>query len=207
MIRILVTLVLLGGCTQMQSARVLRPGTTRVSAGIARASSSDDTAKLPFYFGELRVAHGIKDGVELGIQLGRSAGLDENISALGIAPKVRVYETFHGAISVAAPAVVAWEEHGTDFTSGTFAFHPTVYVGLRLEDDVELVLSPRGGAVWRSETMERTIYMGGVAAGFSFGAWGTATIQPEIGITILRFDGSERNDAVFTIGVGVTGGG
>lgn len=205
--RVLVALTLLGGCTQMQSARVLRPGETRVSAGIARLSSSSDTARLPFYLGELRVAHGIKDGAELGIQLGRSAGLDGNVSALGITPKLRVYETGGGAISVAAPAVVAWEEHGTDFTSGTVAFYPTFYLGVQLDAEVELVVSPRGGAIWRPDSNERTIYLGGVTAGFSFGAWGEATVQPEIGVTILRTDGNDRNEAVFSIGLGVTGGG
>ncbi|MBA3460612.1 MAG: hypothetical protein H0T46_11655 [Deltaproteobacteria bacterium] len=207
MIRVLLATVALVGCTQMQSARTLRTGDTRVSAGISRMSISDDTQLIPFYLGELHVAYGVTDTAEVGLQLGRSAGIGDAISSVGVAPKISLHETRAIAVSLAFPGVVAWDESRTLSPSVAAAAYPTLYVGLQLDGETEVVLSPRVGGVWRPGSGDSSnVFLLGGAVGLSIGAPARATVQPEIGILLVQSSTTDHREAVFTIGFGVTAG-
>lgn len=208
MIRGLAAAALLAACAQMQSARLLRPGHTAVSAGLSRVSLDDNSQNVPTYFGEVRVAHGFSDTVEVGALVGRSAGNDQNGSAFGLAPRFRLRESSTSAISLSIPAMALWQENGAQFHGGELAVCPTVYVGFQLAPETELVLSPRAGVLFRpGDDTTSTLFLVGGAIGLSLGSPGGATLHPEIGVMVDQPTSTAApTELALTFGLGVTAG-
>lgn len=197
--------IALAGCTTMQSARVLAPGKTQVSAGVARSRVPEYGA---LWLGEVRVAHGVTDGFELGAHVSRTPGSGETISALGIDPKVRLGEWPKARISAALPVSLAWDEKDSDVGSPTLLVLPALFLGYDMSPETELVFAPRGGLVrtTSADTASSTLYAIGATLALHIGDRATgAGVHPELGV-LMYGGGGVSTDVIATIGLSVTAG-
>ncbi|MBA3461599.1 MAG: hypothetical protein H0T46_16675 [Deltaproteobacteria bacterium] len=199
--------IALAGCTTMQSSRVLDPGKTQLGVGVTRITLNEDDE--PIYAGEVRVARGVSDTFELGAHLVRTPGMGEAFSSLGIDPKFQVSRSATSAVSVAIPFSVAWTDEGFhDLATGTIQLFPTLYAGVDLSKNVELVFSPRAGIAKLSKEGSDPIYGIGAAIGLHIGDAATSSaLHPEFSIlNIGSVEDSGDSETFVMIGIGVTAG-
>lgn len=205
------TLLLLtaaAGCAgTYQSAHTLAPGKTQVTADItaARATDNGDTSDTVMT-GELMVRHGLDDGLDGGIRLGRLPDDDStsSASALSFDIKKRLSDSETNTISLDIPAGILWSESGLNFSDGILHFTPTLLVGLQVDPSTEVVFGPKFILLLNPEndSSDHTAIGGGATLGVRFSdAARTYGIQPELGIAKV-----EDIDVILTFGIAVAAG-
>lgn len=193
-------LVLLAGCTQLQSAHTLPPGASRFGAGISHNTvEKQDGAN---WMGELTLSHGVVKGFEVGGVVARTPGVADASSAIGVIPKVSLSETAGSAVAFEVPVGVSWQEVRDDWQHGAVEIAPTMLFGTDVGRRTELVAGPRIGVMWRPD--DDNLFGIGGTAGLAIGDRMSA-LHLELGI-LLYESANQDLHSVFTLGLGVTAG-
>jgi len=192
--RVLLLLASSACATSAQSARPVDPGTTEVTVSLGRAASLKEPSRSPSgesdplakgvaegaWTGELMIRHGMTDGFDGGLRLGRMPGLG-GLSVAAVDLKVRVVRSPRVVVSLGGPAGIVWEETPGPSYLGAVAV-PTLYLGMEVSPTVELVAAPKLHLIFaRGEAMEQ-------AWGLTIGPRFTEprrrwAVHPELGIT------------------------
>ena len=107
--------------TSYQSARVLAPGKTQVTAGLARTSSTEAGFDEGLWAGDLQAHTGVADKVEIGGRLVRTPGYGNTGSYAAIEGRFQVVPD---RVSVALPVGIIWAEEMDDFETGAYLVTP-----------------------------------------------------------------------------------
>jgi hypothetical protein len=195
----------MAGCSTMQSARTLAPGKTQVGVGMTLIDVSGQNSDSQFV-GELRVAHGASDGVELGARIARTPGGGAAYSAVGVGAKFQLSHSATSSVALELPIALGWVDMSLHMRqSQTFEAFPTLYLGASLAKDVEGVFASRIGIAFDGDTSR---YGYGASLGLRFGdqASGSA-LHPEVGMFHATDGGYGESGVTFlTIGISVTAG-
>ena len=203
-------LVLLVGCaSSYQSARVLAPGKTQVTAALSRTDifSDDELGDgVTAWGGDVQVRQGVVDRFDLGVRLSRTPGALETLSQLAVEPKVQITDpNASTTLSVALPIGVGWAENGDDWEDGTVLITPTVFIGVDLSPSAELVIGPKVFAIFPdAKTEDSEIEFGGSIGVRFHDASRTWAVHPEV--SFLRFAEDGESITFLTFGVGVSAG-
>jgi hypothetical protein len=138
---VLAAVMLAGGCmpppfAELQSARLLRPGATEVTAHASRVTAYDEgeSERAQDEFG-LQVGYGLAERVELrGRYVRLSPATDQDgVNVVGLGPKVRLSE------DVAALFLPVGFAFGGGVDAGdSFQFHPTLLLTLPASSRIEV---------------------------------------------------------------------
>ncbi|HEY5934362.1 MAG TPA: hypothetical protein VIU61_07005 [Kofleriaceae bacterium] len=199
----------LGCASSYQSARVLAPGKTQVTAAVSRTDifSEDELGDgVTAWGGDVQVRQGVVDRFDFGVRLSRTPGALETLSQFSLEPKVQITgPEASTTLSVALPIGVGWAENGDDWEDGTVIITPTVFVGVELSPSAELVIAPKVFAFFPdAKTEDSEIEFGGSIGVRFHDASRTWAIQPEV--SFLRFAEEGESISFLTFGVGVSAG-
>lgn len=195
----------LTACTASQSARVLAPGKTQVTAAINRNEVTGDTDSDAIWSGEVMVRHGLGDRFDGGLRVARTPGRGEAVSLAQLEPKVQV--TAADAATTLALALglgLAWGEQGSDFEDGTYVIAPTVFVGHALSPTAELVFAPKLSVIKPDGSSESLTGVGaalGVRVTDPARSW---AVHPEL--LVQRISDDNDSETFVTLGLGVSVG-
>jgi hypothetical protein len=206
------TIALAGACTTAaQSARVVDPGKTQVTAAITRTTLSGDgvgeSDEPSAWNGEIMARHGIGRQFDAGLRLARIPGA-ETVSSLVAEPKFQITAPeSQTTFSVALPVGIGWADELDDGSGHLYLITPMLLLGQALSPTLEVVLAPRVFILIPSEDdADSEVELGG-SVGVRFHnearTWG---IQPEIGY--VRFSPSDESGSVnfLTFGVSISAG-
>jgi hypothetical protein len=210
-------LALVGCGGSFQSARTLAACKTQVTADVSAFHGSGLSDVRPpetrgwNVLGDLMVRHGIIDGLDAGVRIGRTPGSQtygDTGSQLFVDLKKRLTAAASTTtISIDVPVGVLWSERRETFNDGTLALVPTLLVGHDINATTELIIAPK--FLWLHRAANNDGYPidstigGGVSLGIRFSddrrAW---AIQPEL--SVLKLEGTDG--ALITFGLGVAAG-
>ncbi|MBZ0235505.1 MAG: hypothetical protein K8M05_24460 [Deltaproteobacteria bacterium] len=195
-------LLVAGACaTTHQSARVLEPGKTQVTAALGRTSADEGGLDEGIWSGDLQVHTGLADKIEGGARLVRTPGSGGTLSYGAVEGRFQIVPDL---VSIALPFGLLWAEEGADFDDGFFLATPTVFVGSQLSPTLELVAAPKLYVfIPTDDEGDTEVELGGsVGARFTNPAR-TWAIHPELGL--LRIGGDDSVTYI-TFGLGVSVG-
>jgi hypothetical protein len=208
-ITLLVLTMLVGCASSYQSARVLAPGKTQVTAALSRTeifSEGELGDGVTAWGGDIQVRQGVVEKFDFGVRLSRTPGALETLSQLAIEPKFQLTgKDASTTISIALPIGVGWAENGSDWEDGTVLLIPTMFVGVDLSPTAELVIGPKVFAIFPdAKTEDSEVELGGSVGVRFFDASRTWAIHPEI--SYLRFAEDGSSISFLTFGVAVSAG-
>jgi hypothetical protein len=193
------------GCaSQYQSARVVAPGKTQVTAAVTRIEFLEE-GDGSTWAGDVQVRQGF-GRVDGGVRLIRSPGGFENQSQLGVDAKYEL--TAPGAstaMSIGMPVAVAWGESGSDWMEGILILTPTFFVGVDVSPEVELVFAPKVFFLLPDAKTDDAEVEFGASVGLRVGdATKTWAVHPEL--SLFRFSEDGEGVSFLSFGVGVSAG-
>ena len=176
-------LVLLVGCaTSYQSARPLPQGKSQVTIGVSRTETIDE-GEDSIWVGDLMIRTGVSPRSDAGLRLTRNPGLGENISILTLDGKFALTAPdAKTTLSIGVPVGIIWSENGLDdLDTGAILVTPTIFVGVQMGAQAELVFAPKIFVIVPEGDGDTETEFGG-SLGFRFtdetNSW---AIHPEVG--------------------------
>jgi hypothetical protein len=204
---LLLALITTACANSYQSAHTLAPGKTQVTADITgvRPLDSSGDSESSALVGDLMIRHGIDEGLDGGVRLGRMPGSPtDGASQLVFDLKKRLSDSATSTVSVDIPVGLGWEENNGDFGNGIVGVMPTLLIGSQISPTTELVFGPKFVLLYNPEaTSDSTLAGGGVSVGIRFtDAARTYAVQPEL--SFLKLD--ETNASLLAFGIAVAAG-
>ncbi|HEU0034108.1 MAG TPA: hypothetical protein VFQ53_25950 [Kofleriaceae bacterium] len=205
---VLLTSVAIVGCaSSYQSAHVLAPGKTQVSAAVTRieqiAEDGDTADEDGIYVGDVRVAHGIADKVDANVRLTRAPGSGDTVSMMSAEARFELTAPeAPAALSIGLPIGILWaEEDELELDYGGLVVMPTLYAGYQVSPGVELVAAPKLFITIPDEGDTQLDFGGSLGVRISDLAQ-TWHVQPELGLAHFSDEGDSATFLLFGLSIG-----
>jgi hypothetical protein len=200
------TALLAAGCAaSYQSAHVLAPGKTMVTAAVTRMQGSVANQDTHQYAGDIQIRHGIGERFDGGLRLIRTPNVGSASTMFAVDGKYQITPgNAKTALALSVPVGLLFsEDRGTEFDNRGVLIAPTFLVGSQVSATTEVVFGPKIVLIFPDGGDEETDV--GLSLGIRFeDSSHTWAVQPEV--QMYHANGNMMSDNYYGFGIAISAG-